>query len=260
MISVVVLTKNEGKNIEACLNTLKWADEIILIDDHSTDKTQEMAKKLGAKIFERELNDDFASQRNFGLEKAKNKWVLFVDADERVTPQLRAEIKSAISKACCYAISNQSTAISGYFLKRRDYLFGKELKHGETSKVKLLRLGKKNTGEWKRRVDEIWEITGKIDTLKNPLEHHSHSSMTQFLNSVNFKSTLNARAFYEEGKRTRLWDWLKPKAKFFQNWILRLGFLDGMEGLIMALMMAFHSFLVRSKLYLLWKKEGGWGR
>jgi len=99
---------------------------------------------------------------------------------------------------------------------------------------------------------------GKTETLKNPLDHNSHSSMTQFLKSVNFKSTLNARVFYEEGKRTRLVDWLKPKAKFFQNWILRLGFLDGMEGLIMALMMAFHSFLVRAKLYLLWKQEGGW--
>jgi glycosyltransferase involved in cell wall biosynthesis len=250
MISVIVLTKNEEKNIEACLNTLKWADEVILIDDHSTDKTQELAKKIGAKIFERDLNNDFAAQRNYGLEKAKGNWVFFVDADERVSPQLRAEIKSVTS--------DQWSVISGYYLKRKDFLFGKELKHGETAKIKLLRLAKREAGQWKRKVDEVWEIEGEVGTLKNSLIHYSHPSMTQFLESVNFKSTLNARVFYEEGKRTRLVDWLKPKAKFFQNWILRLGFLDGMEGLTMALMMSFHSFLVRSKLYLLWKQEGGW--
>jgi len=260
MISIIVLTKNEEKNIEACLKTLKWGDEIIVIDDHSNDQTVKLAETQGAKVFTRELNDDFAGQRNYALRQAQGEWVLFIDADERVSPQLRAEIKSAISHCEATSSAYQSTAISGYYLKRQDYLWGRALKHGETSRVKLLRLAQKSAGNWQRKVDETWEITGKTGTLKNPLDHRSHSSMTQFLKSVNFKSTLNARVFYEEGKRTRLWDWLKPKAKFFQNWILRLGFLDGMEGLIMALMMSFHSFLVRSKLYLLWKKEGGWGR
>lgn len=249
MISAVVLTKNEDKNIEACLKTLKWCDEAIVVDDNSNDQTVELAKRLGAKIVSHSLNDDFASQRNFGLEKAENKWVLFVDADERVTPQLRAEIQRATE-----------TDFNGFYLKRTDFLFSKELKHGETARVKLLRLAQKGDGKWQRQVDETWEITGKTEVLKNPLLHYPHPTITSFLKSINYKSTLNAQVFYEEGKRTRLWDWLKPKAKFFQNWILRLGFLDGMEGLIMALMMAFHSFLVRSKLYLLWKKEGGWGR
>jgi glycosyltransferase involved in cell wall biosynthesis len=249
MISVIVLTKNEEKNIETCLKTLKWADEVIIIDDHSTDKTRELAKKQGAKIFERDLNNDFAGQRNFALRQVQGEWVLFVDADERVPPQLRAEIKS---------VTNRWTAMDGYYLRREDKLFGKTLKHGETAKIKLLRLGRKGAGQWQRRVDETWEISGKVGELKNPLIHYSHPSMTQFLKSVNFKSTLNARVFYEEGKRTRLVDWLKPPGKFIQNYFLRLGFLDGMEGLIMALMMSFHSFLVRSKLYLLWKQEGGW--
>jgi len=223
---------------------------MIVIDDRSDDRTIKLAENLGARVFKRDLNDDHASQRNFALKKAQNKWVLFVDADERVTPQLRAEIKSVIG--------DQGSVVSGYYLKRKDFLFGKELRHGETAKVKLLRLAKRDAGQWQRRVDEVWEIVGKTGELKNPLDHHSHPSMTQFLKSVNFKSTLNARVFYEEGKKTRLIDWFKPPLKFFQNWILRLGFLDGMEGLIMALMMSFHSFLVRAKLYLLWKQEGGW--
>lgn len=249
MITAIILTKNEEKNIEACLKTLKWCNEVILIDDHSSDKTLELAKKLGAKIFERGLNNDFAGQRNFALRQAQGDWVLFVDADERVSPQLRAEIQKAVK-----------ADFAGYYLKRKDFLFGKELRHGETTKVKLLRLARRDSGQWKRKVDEVWEIVGKTGELKNPLDHSSHPSMTQFLKSVNYKSTLNARVFYEEGKKTRLIDWFKPPLKFFQNWILRLGFLDGMEGFIMALMMSFHSFLVRAKLYLLWKQEGGWGR
>jgi glycosyltransferase involved in cell wall biosynthesis len=252
MISTIVLTKNEEKSIEACLKTLKWCDEVIVIDDYSEDKTPQMAEKLGAKVMKHHLNDDFSAQRNFGLKQAKKTWVLFIDADEKVSPQLRAEIKSVIS--------DQRSVISGYYLKREDKIMGKTLKHGETSRVRLLRLARKNAGKWGRRVDETWEITGQTTTLINPLLHSPHPTMTDFLKSINFKSSLNAQAFYEKGRQTRFWDWFKPPAKFIQNWILRLGFLDGMPGFIMALMMSFHSFLVRAKLYLLWKQEGGWGR
>ena len=249
MISAVVLAKNEEKAIETCLKTLKWCDEVIVIDDYSEDKTVKMAEKLGAKIIKHHLNDDFAAQRNFGLSQAQSNWVLFIDADEKVSPQLRAEIQRAIKGE-----------IKGFYLKRTDFLFGRQLKHGETSRVRLLRLARKNAGEWKRRVDETWEIKGQTATLNNPLLHSPHPTMTDFLKSINFKSSLNAQALYEEGKQTRFWDWFKPPAKFVQNWIFRLGFLDGMPGFIMALMMSFHSFLVRAKLYLLWKQEGGWGR
>jgi glycosyltransferase involved in cell wall biosynthesis len=247
MISAIVLTKNEQKSLEVCLKTLKWCDEVIVIDDYSEDKTAQMAEKLGAKVMKHHLDEDFSAQRNFGLRQAKNTWVLFIDADEKVSPQLRAEIQRAIKGE-----------INGFYLKRTDFLFGRELKHGETSKVRLLRLARKNAGEWRRRVDETWEIKGQTTTLDNPLLHSPHPTMNDFLKSINFKSSLNAQAFYEEGKQTRFWDWFKPPVKFIQNWILRLGFLDGMPGFIMALMMSFHSFLVRAKLYLLWKQKGGW--
>lgn len=248
MISAIVLTKNEEQNIEKCLKTLSWCDEVIVIDDFSEDKTAKIAKGLGAKVFGRALSSDFSAQRNFGLEKATQKWVLFVDADEQVTPQLRAEIQKAI----------KNDEVVGYFLRRKDFLFGKWLAHGETAKVKLLRLARKGAGEWRRQVDEVWEIKGRRQVLKNPLQHFPHPTIDEFLKNINFHSTLNARVFYEEGKRTSIFDWGKPLAKFFQNFIFRLGFLDGMPGFLLALLMSFHSFLVRSKLFLLWKKEGGW--
>ncbi len=250
MISVVILTKNEEKNIEACLKTLKWCDEIVVIDDNSEDKTVEIAKKLGARVFLRALEGDFSAQRNFALRQAQGDWVLFVDADEQVSPQLRAEIKSAIN--------HESSTINGFYLKREDRIWGRVLKHGETANVRLLRLAKKTAGTWKRRVDEYWGIAGLTDILKNPLIHSPHQTISEFLESINFFSGLNAQAFYNEGKQTTFVDWFKPPLKFIQNWIFRLGFLDGMPGFTVALMMSFHSFLVRAKLYLLWKQEGRW--
>ena len=274
MFSVVILTKNEEKNIKECLETVGWADEILVIDDNSTDKTPEIvssfakamedkqSSKLKVKIYERDLNGDFASQRNFGLEKAGGParnasqsdaggdWVLFVDADERVTPKLRDEIKRIVDYK--YAAGN------GFYLKREDVMWGKVLRHGETANVRLLRLGRKDAGKWERRVDEFWNIEGEISELENSLLHYPHQTMTEFLESINYFSTLNARAFYDEGKKTTLKDWFKPPAKFIQNWILRGGFFDGMPGFAVALLMSFHSFLVRAKLYLLWKQGVEW--
>ena len=204
MISAVVLTKNEEKNIKRCLKTLKWCDEVIVVDDFSEDSTLEIARKFRVKIYQRKLNNNFSAQRNFGLRKATQKWVLFVDADEQVPPTLRTEVKREIKKGRC----------EGFYLKRKDFVFGKWLTHGETGRVKLLRLAKKKAGRWTRKVDEVWEIKGKTATLKNPLEHFPHPTVSEFLKSINFYSSLNARQLYEEKKRTCLWDWGKPLAKF----------------------------------------------
>lgn len=252
MISATILTKNEEKNIEECLNTLKWVDEVIVVDDGSADKTREIAKANGAKVFEHPLNSDFAAQRNFGLEKARGDWVFFIDADERVSPTLRAEIQS---------ITNHQPPVTtnGFYLKREDKIWGRVLRHGETANVKLLRLAKKGTGEWRKPVHEVWEIRGEIGILASPLLHLPHQTVSEFLEEINFYSTLRAKELYDQNQRTNLPEiLLYPTAKFLKNYFLLLGFLDGMPGLAVALLMSFHSFLVRSKLYLLWKQEGGW--
>jgi len=244
-ISAIVLTKNEEKDIEDCLRSISWCEEIIIVDDYSEDETVEKVQRFKSskvRIYERRLGDDWAGQRNFGLEKASNQWVLFIDADERVSAALADEIKNLQ-----FTIYN----LRGFYLRRKDFLFGKWLRHGETSHVRLLRLAKKNAGGWERRVDEVWKVKGKIGELQNPLLHYPHQTLTEFLESINFFSTLNARAFYEQGVRVRLWDWLKPLAKFTQNYFFRLGFLDGTAGFVHTVLMSLHSFLVRGKLYLL---------
>jgi len=246
MISVTILTKNEEQNLPKCLESIrKLADEIIIVDDNSTDKTVEIAKNFGVKVFTHSLNNNFAQQHNFALRQAQGDWVLSIDADEVVSPELKKEIMEAVKEP----------NVAGFYFKRYDFWSGRLLKHGEQGKVRLLRLGKKGKGEWRREVHEVWEIEGETKELKNPLLHYSHQTLSDFIDHVNFHSTLHAQTLKKEGVKPSLWRIIfYPKAKFIQNYILRRGFLDGTPGIIVALMMSFHSFLARAKLYFLWKK------
>ena len=245
-LSVVILTKNEEKNIAECIDSVSFADEVVVIDDESTDKTVNFAKKLGAKVFMRELNSDFAAQRNFGLKKANGDWILFVDADERISRVLASEINQLIN--------NPMIKYSGFFMKRLDHMWGRELKHGETGNIKLLRLAMKNSGKWYRRVHELWRVKGATYDLKNPLLHYPHYSVRAFLTSINSYSTSHAMANKEEGKESNLFKiifW--PPGKFFYNYLFKLGFLDGLPGFVQAMIMSFSSFLAWGKL---WLKQG----
>lgn len=243
MISAIILTKNEEKNIEDCLKTLSWCNEILVVDDHSTDKTVAIAKKYTQHVLSHHLEDNFSAQRNFALEKAKGDWILFVDADERVSETLAKEIQQKITS---------TTHIDGFYVKRDDYMWGKKLQYGETADVHLLRLAKKNAGKWKGIVHETWDIHGMKVMLQNPLEHYPHQTLSEFLEEINYYTTLRAAELYK--KKTPV-SWvsilLYTKGKFFQNYFLRLGILDGVRGILMAIIMSFHSFLVRGKLWLL---------
>lgn len=247
MISAIILTKNEEKNIEECLKSLSWCDEKIVIDDESTDRTRDIAQKLGAKVFPHRLSG-FADQRNYGLEKAKGDWVLFVDSDERISQALWYEIMQYVNDP----VEN----FSGFYVRRIDLIWGKQLKHGEAGTLKLLRLAKNGSGKWSGTVHEKWNISGKTETLNNPIFHYPHQSIGQFLKEINQYTDLRAKELYERGVVTNwLFILLYPKTKFFLNYFLRLGFLDGMPGLVTALMMSFHSFLVRGKLWALWQNK-----
>jgi glycosyltransferase involved in cell wall biosynthesis len=247
MISVIILTKNEEKNILDCLETVDWADEIIILDDSSEDRTIEIArsqKLKQLKILEQELDGDFAKQRNYALSHAQNEWVLFIDADERVTPELRREINDFIIE------EKEKPVFEGMFIKRRDILWGKLLKHGETGHTKLLRLARKNAGVWYGKVHEQWLLEGETSIFDNYLIHYPHQTITEFLGEINFYTSLRAKELLARGEKVSLLKIIAyPKAKFIQNYLFRLGFLDGLEGLVQAILMSFHSFLVRAKLW-----------
>ena len=244
-ISAIIIAKNEEKNIEECLKNLTFCDEVVIVDDNSTDKTATIAKRLGAKVFQHSLNNNFATQRDFGLSKAAGDWLLFVDADERVDAKLAKEIQNLI----------QSNVLeNGFYIKRLDYMWGKVLVHGEAGDIYLLRLAKKNAGKWKGKVHETWSIKEPTGVLKNVLYHYPNPTISEFLEKINFYSSLRANELYDAQVKTSFWQIIAyPKAKFIQNYILRRGFMDGNAGFVFAMIMSFHSFLVRGKLWQLWE-------
>lgn len=245
MLSAIVLTYNDELTLERTLLSLAWCDEVIVIDDYSTDKTVSIAKKNHATVHQHHVDGDFAAQRNFGLEKANGDWVLFVDSDEVVSPRLADEIQKSLEIDC-----------AGFILRRNDWMFDRVLRHGETSKVRLLRLAKKGKGTWKRPVHEIWDVTGEVGILSQPLDHFPHPDVTQFIKEINWYTTINAKHLFAQKKKTSVWEIIfYPAAKFFVDYIWYLGFLDGTPGAIVAISMSFHSFLTRAKLYLLWHKK-----
>lgn len=243
-LSTVILTKNEEKTIENTLKSVLFSDEIIVIDNFSNDNTKEIAQKYNCRTFEHELNENFAAQRNFGFQKAKGEWILFVDADEELSENLQGEIKKTIK--------NKSDK-DAYYLKRRDFWWGKELKHGEVRNIRekgLIRLVKRDSGSWVGSVHERFITTKSAGEFKGFIDHYPHQSVAEFLSDINFYSTLRAKELFKEHKRVGLFEIVAyPFFKFFLTYFLKRGFLDGPAGFTYAFLMSFHSFLVRAKLY-----------
>lgn len=247
-LSTVILAKNEEGNIKECLESVKFSDEIIVLDDYSTDRTIDIAKNFNAKIAQRSLNGDFSAQRNYGLKLAKGEWVLFLDADERVSRELKDEI--------VYFINNPLKTFDGFIFKRKDIIWGHQFNFGENGKTKLLRLAKKQAGFWKRKVHEVWQIKGNIYIFKNPLFHYPHQDLKEFIFEINGFSSLHADANRNEKKRSNIFKIIcYPLLKFANIFIIKLGFLDGLYGFVVALLMSVHSYLAWSKLWIMQKEK-----
>ncbi|MGI5828089.1 MAG: glycosyltransferase family 2 protein [Patescibacteria group bacterium] len=249
-LSVVVLTHNSEKTLEACLKSMSFADEVVVIDNFSEDKTLDIvnSSNVKTKTYQREL-ENFSSQRNFGLSKCKAEWVLFIDSDEVISPKLAKEIRDVISQ--------KDNHVQGYYFRRDDVFLGRKLRHGETANVRLLRLAKKDSGKWKGNIHEEWHVKGSTKLLKNALLHNRNLTVSDFLERINRYSTLYSKELYQQNRKEPL---LKifcfPLGKFFYNYIIRLGLLDGFPGFAMAFLMSWHSLLVRVKLRLLWLNSG----
>jgi glycosyltransferase involved in cell wall biosynthesis len=247
-LSAVVITKNEEEYIERCLKSLKFCDEIIIIDDFSTDNTVQVAKRMGAIVYKRRLNNDFAAQKNYGLEKTNGKWILSIDADEIVSKKLQREIITSVNEL--------NSNISGFYLQRSDLVLGYKMKGTELGKKKLLRLAKKDAGKWERVVHEQWNINGSIGELKAPIFHNSHKNLHEFIETINNYSVLHADANQKENKKATIFKiifW--PKFKFIDNFLLKKGYDDKTFGFVVSMIMAFHSFLAWSALWLNQRKN-----
>jgi glycosyltransferase involved in cell wall biosynthesis len=244
MLSAVILTKNEEKTISNVLTMLRFCDEILLIDNGSTDKTVDLAKKAGATVHISSI-ESFAERRNLGMEKAKGDWILCIDADEILSDALIKEIKAAVAQ----------TDILAYYLRREDQFWGKPVRRGELQDAYqkgILRLMKKGTGTWVNAVHEEFITDQPTGRLETPLTHFSHTGIKDFLDDINFYSTIRAQELFRLRVAVSSVDILiRPFLKFVQSYFLKGGYRDGAAGFVYSFMMSFHSFLVRSKLYLL---------
>lgn len=253
-ISAVILTKNEEENIGKCLESVKWADEIIIIDDFSTDKTVEIAKDRGGKVYQRKLDNNFSEQRNFGLEKAENNWVLFLDADETISSSLAQEIVRRVKE----------NTYHGFLILRKEIFNGKILHCTDKPSwdwsfgpIKLLRLAKKNDGIWQGRVHEKWQIKGNIGILKNPIYHHSFPNISKALAKINFYTSIQAIELTKKGKIYPGQIFSYSMGKFLKNFFWHRGIFDGNTGIIYCLLMSLHTFLVRGKAWSLKNIKAG---
>ena len=242
-LSVIVLTKNEAMMIKDCLASIKdLADEIILVDSGSTDDTVKIARELGAKIIS--ASGDYASLRNVGLKAASGEWIFYIDADERVSPELADEIKQ-IAKG----------EATSYKLNRQNIVFGRWIKHGGYWPDPVHRLFKKEalTG-WTGRLHESPQVIGKVGYLKQPLAHYTIRSIAAALEKSRDWSAIEAQLLFEANvPRVTWWKIIKAfKLEFLRQLVLRLGVLDGMPGFVLAYIRAYHQ---ASVLVNLWQKQ-----
>jgi len=248
-ISAVILTKNEEQNLPRCLEAIRWVDEILILDSESTDGTLAIAKKFGAKVHQLPW-EGFGKQKQKGIDLAFGEWVLSIDADEVVTPELKEEITSRLS-------SDNGTV--GYYLKRKAYFLDRFVRHGGWYPDWVLRLFKKGKGRFTpAAVHESVVLDGPAGRLESDFLHYTDPDFSHYLEKLNRYTDLSAKELFEKGERGSLFRILaNPAVKFFLQYFLKAGFLDGRAGFILAGASAFHVFSKYVKLWELSKNEGG---
>jgi glycosyltransferase involved in cell wall biosynthesis len=222
-LSVLVVAKNEAHNLRGCLASASWTDErVVVVDPASRDVTLEIAKREADVVVLR-IFDNFANQRNAALALASGAWVLSIDADERVTPALAAEIRRVIS--------DPATSERGFRVPIRSEILGREFAFSGTQHDQPLRLFRRDSGHWAGLVHETVELNGSIGTLQNELRHKTLPTMSVFLNKVNDYTTLEAQGLVGSRRRYRASDLaLRPLWTFFKLYFFKQGFRDGVEG------------------------------
>lgn len=244
MISVNIICRNEEKNIEDCLKSVLWADEIIVVDAESADRTLEIAKKYTDRVFVNKW-EGFAKQRTFALEKSKKDWVLALDADERCSSGLKEEIVSFIA-------SNNHN-IKGFKLPRQNYFLGKWIKYGGWYPGYQLRFFKRsNVKVSDRLVHEGYEVDGDIGVMKNDIIHYTVQSVFEFMNRVNGYSNLKAEEKSKNGNIGFLDIFIQPLKSFVVQYIFKGGFRDGLHGLMVYNFDAITRMLTYMKI---WEKQ-----
>ncbi len=241
MISVIILTKNEEDRLETCFESVKWADEIIVVDGGSDDNTLGIAKKYTSKIISTN-DEDFSSRRNKGMEKAKGEWVLYVDSDERILCSLKNEILSLI----------KDTDKSAFAISRQNIIFGQEVSYGSYKKDWMIRLFKKTEFEtWIGKIHEYAKFKGKLGYTKNSLLHLTHRDLDQIVLKSLVWSRIDAKLRLElNHPKMSGWRFLRILfSELFNQGILRKGFFGGTVGVMDSLLQTFSMVMTYIRLW-----------
>jgi glycosyltransferase involved in cell wall biosynthesis len=247
-LSACIITFNEADRITACIDSLRFCDEVVVVDSHSTDNTRELAQAAGARVIERDW-PGYRTQKDFAVRSATHDWVLIIDADERVSPELAAEIG---------ALRDQGfPGHTGWTMPRITYYFGRFLRHGNSYLAHIERLlDRRHGGVRGREIHERTESDGKVGKLTGMLEHYSYRSLSDHNKRMEKYSTLMAETWFKEGKRTNFSKVIfNPWWCFVRGYFLSLGFLDGWQGWCFAYVEANYVFQKHMKCYLLQKGE-----
>ncbi|RXZ33128.1 glycosyltransferase family 2 protein [Oxalobacteraceae bacterium CAVE-383] len=243
-LSVILITKNEAFHLQACLESVAFADQLVVVDSGSTDNTVEIARGAGAQVIQTADWPGFGPQKNRALAAAEGDWILSLDADERVTPELAAEIQAIL------ALPQPAEA---YEIPRKSWYCGRFIRHAGWTPDYVTRLIRRGSAQFSDDlVHERIIVNGATGRLKMPLLHYSFRNFSQVLNKVDLYSTLSARQRYDRGQRSSVGKAvLHGLATFIRTYIFKRGFLDGWHGLALAISNAEGSYYRYMKLWLL---------
>ena len=238
-ISAILIVLNEEENLPDCLRALDWVDEIVVVDSCSKDRSVEVAKQSGARVFTRAF-DDFSGQKNYAVEQASGPWILSIDADERVTPELRQAVEAAI---------RQPAEWDGFYVTRKNYVFGKNLRFGGRGTEQILRVFRKDKGRFVQPIHEKVKVEGPVGKLAGYLMHQSLPNWEEYRRKFGLYTQFEAQWLLEQGARvsfTKLY-WI-PMARFIYYYFFRFGFLDGFAGLRFHALSSFYYHMKYQKL------------
>lgn len=248
MITVIIIALNEEEVLKECLDCVSgFATKILVVDSGSTDNTVVIAKKHGAKVIEHTF-EDFASQRNFALKHTDTDWILYLDADEKLTPEFKKEVGSVIESY------NEQSDIAGFFIKRKTFYFGKDW--GITDQVQRL-FYRKKIKDWYGKVHETPKVDGELGVISSPILHNTHRNLSQMIEKTNKWSDIEARLRFDAHHPKMSW-WRFPRVMipaFFRSYMKEKGYRNGTAGVIESIYQAYSMFITYAKLWELQRRK-----
>ena len=246
-VTATIITLNESSNIQAALESVAWADEIVVVDAGSTDDTAAIARRFTDKVIVRDW-PGYIAQKNFAASVASHDWIFSLDADERVTPELAAEIRALLAG---------DPPKPGYRVPRISHYLGRWIRSTDWYPDYQLRLYDRRRARWAGRyVHESVQADGDAGRLRADLQHYPYKDVSHHLRTIDKYTTLAARQMHEDGRRVRAWQIVvHGDAAFLRNYILRGGFRDGAAGLIVSLLNSYYVALKFVKLWELGRRE-----